>query len=554
MTEARTIYDQDLDRNPANYVPLTPISFLLRSARVWGKRTAVVHGEQQYTYAQMLERCRRLGSALERAGVGRGQTVAVMAPNVPALLEAHYGVAMAGPGAVLCALNTRLDAAAIAFMLRHSEAKVLLTDREYSAVIGAALAQLEHKPLVIDIDDPVTPPQNWGARLGEMDYEAFLASGAPDHPVRLVSDEWSAIALGYTSGTTSDPKGVVTHHRGAHLNAVAMALEYGLNPESVYLWTLPMFHCNGWTYTWAVTLAGGMHICLRKVDPAVIFPLIERHGVTHMCGAPVVMNMLINAPEDIRRRPPRRVHFMTGGAAPPQAVIERMEALGFAVHHLYGLTETYGPATTNAWQPELEQMDLPRKAAFMARQGVEHPMLEEVTVMNPNTMERVPADGKTMGEIMMRGNTVMMGYLKNPKATASAFAGGWFHSGDLAVLHPDGYVEIKDRSKDIIISGGENISSIEVEDVLYRHPAVLEAAVVAHPDEKWGEVPHAFVTLKEGMAGRVSAADIIAFCRENMAHYKCPRYVSFGPLPKTSTGKIQKFALREMAKTNVAAQ
>src|SRR5579883_47215 len=395
MTEARTIYDQDLDRNPANYVPLTPISFLLRSARVWGKRTAVVHGEQQYTYAQMLERCRRLASALERAGVGRGQTVAVMAPNVRALLEAHYGVAMAGPGAVLCALNTRLDAAAIAFMLRHSEAKVLITDRECSSVIGAALAQLDHKPLVIDIDDPMTPPQNRGARLGEMDYEAFLASGAPDHPVRLVADEWSAIALGYTSGTTSDPKGVVTHHRGAHLNAVAMALEYGLNPEAVYLWTLPMFHCNGWTYTWAVTAVAGTHVCLRRVDPALIFPAIAEHKVTHMCGAPIVLNMLVHAPEAVKRRFERTIEVATGGAAPPSAVIAAMERMGFRVTHLYGKTESYGPATLCAWQEGWAALPLEERAGFMARQGVPMTTLADTMVATPDSMEPVPADGAT---------------------------------------------------------------------------------------------------------------------------------------------------------------
>ena len=549
MTDT-TIYDRDLDRNPANFVPLTPISFLLRTASLWGARTAVIHGEQRVTYAQLLERCRRLASALERAGVGRGDTVAVMAPNTPAMLEAHYGVALAGPGAVLCALNTRLDAAMIAFMLRHSEARVVLVDREFAPVMGAALAALETKPLVIDIEDALAPP---GPRVGAMTYEAFLAGGDPAHPLRLIADEWSAIALGYTSGTTSDPKGVVTHHRGAYLNATAMALEYGLTPESVYLWTLPMFHCNGWTYTWAVTLAGAAHACLRRVDPAAIFPMIERDGVTHMCGAPVVMTMLIHAPDEIRRTPSRRIRFMTGGAAPPSTVISRMEALGFEVRHLYGLTETYGPAAINAWQPGVAELPIEQKAAFMARQGVEHAMLEEVTVLDPETMQRVPADATTIGEIMMRGNTVMMGYLKNPTATAAAFAGGWFHSGDLAVLHPDGYVEIKDRSKDIIISGGENISSIEVEDTLYRHPGVMEAAVVAHPDEKWGEVPHAFVTLNEAAKGTVSEADIIEFCRANMARYKCPRYVTFGPLPKTSTGKIQKFALRAAAKAPASA-
>jgi fatty-acyl-CoA synthase len=542
-----SIYDQDLDRNPANYVPLSPISFLLRSARVWPRRTAVIHGPRRYTYAQMLERCRRLASALERLGVGYGNTVSVIAPNVPELLEAHYGVPMTG--GVLCAINTRLDAATIAFILRHSESKVLITDRALNHVVGAALAQLEHKPVVIDIDDPVARAAGeTGPLLGSMDYKTLLESGGPDHPVRLPDNEWQAIALGYTSGTTSDPKGVVTHHRGAYLNAAAMALEYMLSPEAVYLWTLPMFHCNGWTFTWAVTLAGGTHVCLRRVDPAPIFALLAEHGVTHMCGAPVVLNMLIHAPEDLRRPLAQRVKVMTGGASPPSTVISRMEALGFEVRHLYGLTETYGPASTCAWQPELEAMPMAERAAFMARQGVPHQMLEDLTVMDAATMRPVPADGATMGEIMMRGNTVMMGYLKNRAASGAAFAGGWFHSGDLAVLHPDGYVEIKDRAKDIIISGGENISSVEVEEVLYRHPDVVEAAVVAHPDPKWGEVPHAFVTLTEGAEARVDAADIIAWCRDNMAHYKAPRHVTFGPLPKTSTGKIQKFVLRDAAR------
>jgi fatty-acyl-CoA synthase len=395
-------------------------------------------------------------------------------------------------------------------------------------------------PKIVDIADALAPEE---APIAAIEYEDFLAGGDPDFPLLLPEDEWAAIGLGYTSGTTADPKGVVTHHRGAHLNATAMALEFGLTPESVYLWTLPMFHCNGWTFTWSVTLAGGAHVCLRRVDPALIFPLIGEHGVTHLCGAPVVLNMLIHAPDGVRRRFERRVHIMTGGAAPPSIVIERMEALGFQVHHLYGLTETYGPATVNAWQPERDALPIAEKALFMARQGVPHPLLADMAVLDPTTMTSVPADGRTLGELMLRGNTVMKGYLKNPAATDAAFAGGWFHTGDLAVLHPDGYAEIKDRAKDIIISGGENISSLEVEETLFRHPAVLEAAVVAHPDAKWGEVPHAFVTLRED-AGAVSADEIIAFCRARLAHFKCPRLVSFGSLPKTSTGKIQKFTLR----------
>jgi len=535
-----SIYDHDLDRNPANYVPLSPVSFLPRSARVWGNRVAIIHGPRRYTYAQMLERCRRLASALARAGVGPRDTVAAMAPNVPELLEAHYGVPMSG--GVLCAINTRLDAATVAFILRHSEAKVLLADRELSSVVAPALAQLGGiRPLVVDIDDPLAAS---GTLLGGMDYEAFLAGGDPDYPVRLPEDEWLAIALGYTSGTTADPKGVVTHHRGAYLNACAMALEFQLQPESVYLWTLPMFHCNGWCFTWAITLAGGTHVCLRRVDPALIFPAVAEHGVTHLCAAPVVLNMLIHAPESLRRPFGARVHAITGGAAPPSTVISRMEALGFEVHHLYGLTETYGPATVCAWQPGIDELPLEARAAFMSRQGVAHRMVQEMAVLDPATMRRVAADGATMGELMLRGNTVMKGYLKNRAATEAAFAGGWFHTGDLAVLHPDGYAEVKDRSKDIIISGGENISSLEVEEALYRHPDVVEAAVVAHADAKWGEVPHAFITLTEAARGRVSTADLIAWCRSNMAHYKVPRYVTFGALPKTSTGKIQKYALR----------
>ena len=543
-----SIYDRDLDRNPANYLPLSPISFLLRTARVWPGRIAVIYGPRRYTYAQMLERSRRLASSLARAGVGVGDTVAVMAPNIPELLEAHYGVPMSG--GVLCAINTRLDAATIAFILRHSEAKVLLSDRALNHVVGPALAQLDTPPLVIDIDDPVAAASGeTGPMIGRMDYESFLEAGDSNYPIRLPEDEWQAIALGYTSGTTADPKGVVTHHRGAYLNACGMALEFQLDPHAVYLWTLPMFHCNGWTFTWAVTLAGGTHVCLRRVDAALIYPLIAEHGVTHLCAAPVVLTMLIHAPEDVRRAFAQRVRVITGGAAPPAAVIIRMEALGFEVQHLYGLTETYGPATVCAWQPGIAELPLESRAAFLSRQGVPHRMVGDMAVLALETMQPVPADGATVGELMLRGNTVMKGYLKNRPASDAAFAGGWFHTGDLAVLHPDGYAEVKDRSKDIIISGGENISTLEIEAVLYRHPDVLEAAVVAHPDAKWGEVPHAFVTLNEAAAGRVGAADLIAWCRANMARYKVPRYVTFGPLPKTSTGKIQKYALREAART-----
>jgi fatty-acyl-CoA synthase len=534
-----SIFARDLDQTPANFVPLSPVSFLLRAARVYPQRIAIVHGGRRYTYAQFLERTQRLAAALAQKGVGAGDTVAILAPNIPEMLEAHNAVP--GLGSVLCSINTRLDAGAIGFILRHSEAKVVLTDREFSPVMRRALVEAGTSPLVIDIDDPLGAG---GERIGVMDYENFIAGGDPDFKLRLPADEWQAISLNYTSGTTGNPKGVVLHHRGAYLNATANALTFQLSPSSVYLWTLPMFHCDGWTYTWAVTLAGGTHVCLRRVDPVEIFPAIAEHNVTHMCGAPVVLSMLIHAPATVRRRFEQTVRIATGGAAPPSTVIARMEEMGFAVTHLYGLTESFGPATVCLWQPELDTMGLPEKSAFMARQGVNTPMLEEAAVFDPVTMLPVPADGATIGELMLRGNTVMMGYLKNPAATQEAFTGGWFHTGDLAVMHPDGYVEVKDRAKDIIISGGENISSLEVEEVLYQHPSVMEAAVVARPDEKWGETPHAFITLKPETEA-VTPESIIAWCREHMAHFKCPRHVTFGPLPKTSTGKIQKFELRE---------
>jgi fatty-acyl-CoA synthase len=532
----------DLGQTPANHVPLSPVSFLLRAARVYPTRTAIIHGTRRYTYAQFLERTRRLASALAATGIGKGDTVAILAPNIPEMLEAHNAVPALG--AVLCPINTRLDAAAVGFILRHSEARVVLIDRELAGVMRGGLEAAATAPLVVDIDDPLGPD---GERIGATDYESFLAGGDLEFALRLPDDEWQAISLNYTSGTTGNPKGVVLHHRGAYLNATANALTFQLSPSSVFLWTLPMFHCDGWTYTWAVTLAGGTHVCLRRVDPAEIFPAIVDHKVTHMCGAPVVLSMLIHAPSDVRRRFEQTVRIATGGAAPPSTVISRMEEMGFAVTHLYGLTESFGPATVCMWQPALETMTLAEKSAFMARQGVNTPMLEDAAVFDPATMLPVPADGATIGELMLRGNTVMMGYLKNPAATREAFAGGWFHTGDLAVMHPDGYVEVKDRAKDIIISGGENISSLEVEEVLYQHPAVMEAAVVAQSDERWGETPHAFVTLKPG-ADAVTAAAIISWCREHMAHFKCPRHVTFGALPKTSTGKIQKFELRERVK------
>ncbi len=531
-------YDTGLDKNAANYVPLSPVGFLLRSAAVYPQRLSVVHGERRYTWRQSLERCRRLASALAARGIGRGDTVALMVPNIPEGFEAHFGVPMAG--AVLNALNIRLDAETIAFILKHGDAKVLITDTEFSPVIGRALALLDDKPLVIDIADAAGPG---GERLGEIEYEAFLAAGDPDFAELTPGDEWDAISLNYTSGTTGNPKGVVYHHRGAYLNALGNILTWGMPTHPVYLWTLPMFHCNGWCFPWTVTALAGTHVCLRRTEAGAIYDAIERDGVTHLCGAPVVMNMLLNART---QKLPRPVEMMTAGAAPPATVIGGMEALGFHITHVYGLTEVYGPAVVCAWHDEWDMLSADERARLKARQGVAYPVLDGLMVANSDTLEPVPQDGMTMGEIFMRGHIVMKGYLKNPKATNEAFAGGWFHTGDLAVAHPDGYIEIKDRSKDIIISGGENISTIEVEDVLYRHPAVLEAAVVARPDANWGETPCAFVTLKDGATA--DAADIIAFCRQHLARFKAPRHVIFGPLPKTSTGKIQKFVLRDQAK------
>jgi fatty-acyl-CoA synthase len=532
---------EQLDRGPANWAALTPLSFLAWAAHVYAAKPAVIHGERTFTYAELYARCRRLASALTRRGIGRGDCVAVMAPNVPAMLEAHYGIPMAG--AVLNALNYRLDARSIAFILEHGNARLLITDREFSSTIEDALRLLGRPIPVIDIDDPL---HDGGRLLGEKDYEALLVEGDPAFAWAPPADEWQAICLLYTSGTTGDPKGVVYHHRGAYLNALGNALTFGLSSRAVYLWTLPMFHCSGWTYTWAVTAVGGTHVCLRRVDPALIFPAIARHRVTHMCGAPVVMTMLIHAPEPVKVRFEHVVEMATGGAAPPSTVIAAMEAMGFRVTHLYGLTETYGPATFCAWQEGWDGLPLGERAVQMARQGVSYATAEGMMVADPATLQPMPRDGATLGEVMLRGNTVMKGYLKNPRATDAAFAGGWFHTGDLAVWHPDGYIEIKDRSKDVIISGGENISSLEVEEALYRHPAVMEAAVVARPDARWGETPCAFVTLKPGATA--TAEEIVAFLREAIAHYKVPRHVLFGPLPKTSTGKIQKFVLRERAR------
>jgi len=534
-------YEVGLDKNAANYVPLTPISFLLRSASVYPNRLAVVHGERRYSWREALERCRRLACALAARGIGRGDTVALMAPNTPEAFEAHFGVPMAG--AVLNALNIRLDPATIAFILQHGEAKVLITDTEFAPVVGQALAQLDEKPLVIDIADAMGPG---GERLGEADYEAFLTTGDPAFVEQRPQAEWDAIALNYTSGTTGNPKGVVYHHRGAYLNALGNVLVWGMRHHPVYLWTLPMFHCNGWCFPWTITAMAGTHVCLRRVEAATIYEAIARERVTHLCGAPVVMNMLLNAGPSLKRPLDRRIEMMTAGAAPPAAVIEGVEALGFHITHVYGLTEVYGPAVVCAWHDEWDELPVAERARLKARQGVTYPVLEELTVADPMSLAPVARDGATMGEVLMRGNITMKGYLKNPRATEEAFAGGWFHSGDLAVMHPDGYIELKDRSKDIIISGGENISTIEVEDVLYRHPSVLEAAVVAKPDPMWGETPCAFVTLKPDVTA--TAEEIISFCRQRLAHFKAPRTVIFGPLPKTSTGKIQKFVLRERAK------
>ncbi|NIA67627.1 acyl-CoA synthetase [Pelagibius litoralis] len=543
MTEAQTrpgVFEVGLERQAANTAPLTPVTFLRRAAAVYPEKVAVVHGDQRFTYAEFYQRACRLASALKKRGFGRGDCIAIMAANTPPMLEAHNGVPMLG--GILNSLNIRSDARTVAFILDHGEAKVLLTDREFSPVVKEALALSESNPLIIDIDDPLA---EGGELLGTLDYEALLAEGDPGDSFEELQDEWQSLSLLYTSGTTGNPKGVVYHHRGAYLNALGNMITFGLTRDSVYLWTLPMFHCDGWTFTWAVTAACATHVCLRKVDPVVVYPLIRDERVTHMCGAPIVLTMLAHAPDTMKVRFDQRVDCATGGAAPPSAVIEAMEALGFRIIHLYGLTECYGPATVCEWQDDWTDLDLQERSAKMARQGVNYLTLEGATVMAPETMAPVPWDGETMGEIMLRGNTVMKGYLKNPGATEQAFAGGWFHTGDLAVTHPDGYIEVKDRSKDIIISGGENISSLEVEEALYRHPKVLEAAVVARPDDKWGEHPCAFVALKDGVEAQ--SEEIVAFCRDMLAGYKVPRTVIFGPLPKTSTGKIQKFVLRERA-------
>ena len=537
---AENPYETDLDKNAANHTPLSPLSFLSRAAAVFPDRPAVVHGSERRTWAEAYARCRRLASALARRGIGKGDTVAVMAPNTPPMWEAHQGVPMAG--AVLNALNVRLDAAAIAFILEHGEAKVLITDTEFAPIIKAALAQLGRELLVIDVDDPQGPG---GERLGSIDYEAFLAEGDPDFAWSLPADEWDAISLNYTSGTTGNPKGVVYHHRGAYLNALGNILVWGMGPHPAYLWTLPMFHCNGWCFPWTITALAGTHVCLRRVEAGAIYRAFAEEGVTHLCGAPIVMQMILAASDAERAAFPQRVEMMTAAAPPPASVLAAMEQQGIKVTHVYGLTEVYGPAVVCAWHEAWDGLPVEEQAALKARQGVNYPVLEGLMVADAETLEPVPKDGETLGEVFLQGNIVMKGYLKNPAASEAAFKGGWFHSGDLGVWHPDGYVELKDRSKDIIISGGENISSIEVEGVLYKHPAVALAAVVAKPDEKWGETPCAFLELKPG--AEATAEEIIAFCRDNLAGFKCPKTVIFGELPKTSTGKIQKFVLREQA-------
>lgn len=536
-----SIFESELPQVRANFEPLSPVSFLRRAAQIAPEHIAIIHGARRYTYLEFLERSNRLANALTQRGIGVGDCVAIMGANTPEMLEAHNAIPMMG--AVLNSLNIRLDAKTIAFILAHGEAKVLLTDTAFSVVIKEALTMVEQPILVIDIDDS---EGDGGECLGETDYETFIAAAEPNFSGDQPSDEWQALSLLYTSGTTGDPKGCVYHHRGAYLNAMGNMQTMGLGRDSVYLWTLPMFHCDGWTFTWAVTAAVATHVCLRAVEPKAVFASIAQNGVTHMCGAPIVMNMLANAPSDAKVKFPQVVEIATGGAAPPSAVIEAMEADGFHVTHLYGLTETYGPATVCLPQEDWPALELSQRSARMSRQGVHYGTLENASVKDPETMEDVPWDSETYGEVMVRGNTVMKGYLKNPTATDAAFSGGWFHSGDIAVRHPDGYIEIKDRSKDIIISGGENISSLEVEETLYRHPKILEAAVVARPDETWGESPCAFVTLRQGEAA--TPEDVILFCRDHMAHYKVPRTVIFGDLPKTSTGKIQKFVLRETAK------
>ena len=534
-------FEKELPQNPANYSPLSPLCFLERTAAVFPERTAVIHGNLKRNWSETLKRCIKLASALSKRGVGRGSTVSLMAPNVPELLEAHFGVLMTG--GVLNALNIRLEAETLAYILDHGEAKVLITDREFSSVIKDTLNRLKAPPLVIDIDDPLA---EGGELIGEISYENFIADGDEDFSWSLPEDEWQAVSTNYTSGTTSHPKGVVYHSRGAHLLAVDNVLSWSMPRHPIYLWTLPMFHCNGWCFPWTITLLAGTHVCLRKVTAANIYSSITEHGVTHLCGAPIVVGMIANAGEAERKVLPNPVNIMTAAAPPPPTVIARMEEIGFKVTHVYGLTETYGPSVVCAWQEDWDSLDPTQQAVMKGRQGVNYPGLVGLMIADSESLEPFPKDGKTLGEVFMRGNIVMKGYFKNPVATREAFRGGWFHSGDLGVMHPDGYIELKDRAKDIIISGGENISSVEIENTLYRHPEVLETGVVAQPDERWGETPCAFVGLKEG--SRVSEQDLIEFCRDHLAGFKIPKTVIFQELPKTSTGKIRKNVLREQVR------
>ncbi len=541
------IYDKNLEQTPANFAALTPLNFIERAATVYPEQLAVVHGQVRRNWRETYARCRQLASALEGAGIGKGDTVAIIAPNIPELFEAHFGVPMIG--AVLNAINIRLDAANIGFILGHAEAKVVLVDREFGEIVEQALDiardTLAQAPLVISIDDPTYAG---GKAIGEVSYDEFIARGDANFDWQPPADEWDAISLNYTSGTTGNPKGVVYHHRGASQNAINNILAWDMPRHSTYLWTLPMFHCNGWCFPWTLAAQAGTSVCLRQIRADAIFNLIRTEKVTHFCAAPIVLNLLNNADAELKHGIDHSVKAMTAGAAPPASVIQGMEELGMEVTHTYGLTETYGPSVVCAWHDKWNEQPIEERARLKSRQGVRYPMLEGLMVADAETMQEVPHDGKTIGEIMMRGNVVMKGYLKNPDATEECFTGGWFHSGDLAVCHPDGYIDIKDRSKDIIISGGENISSIEVEGVLYQHPAVMEAAVVAKLDDKWGEVPHAFITLKAGAT--LSQQEAIDFCRERLAHFKLPKGVTFGELPKTSTGKIRKFDLREQANQN----
>jgi fatty-acyl-CoA synthase len=544
------IYEQGLERNSANFTPITPLLFLERSAEIYPNKTAIVHGKLRQTWSQTYDRCRRLASALQKHGIGLGDTVAVMLPNTPPMVEAHFGIPMAG--AVLNALNTRLDSESIAFMLNHGEAKVVIIDPEFSGVMKKALEMAKKESgrefLVIDVEEKEFEVA--GEKLGKLTYEQFLSEGEPNFAWQLPADEWQAICLNYTSGTTGNPKGVVYHHRGAAMNAISNILDWDINKHPVYLWTLPMFHCNGWCFPWTIAARAGVNVCLRRVDAQHIFAAIKEYGVTHYCAAPIVHNLLVNAPDEMKLAVPVGVKGLIAGAAPPASIIEGMEKLGFDLTHVYGLTEVYGPAAVCVKQDDWNDLDIGERARLNARQGVRYHLQQAITVLDPETMQPVPADGETMGEIMFKGNIAMKGYLKNEQATKEAFEGGWFHSGDLAVMNPDGYVKIKDRSKDIIISGGENISSIEVEDVLYRHPAVLAAAVVAKPDPKWGETPCAFLEIKPGV--EVTPADIIAHCKQHLAGFKVPKTIVFGDLPKTSTGKIQKFELRKQAGSTAA--